>query len=313
HKELCLVAGDVYVASACVCQGWMPMSPFIPTVVITIRALEVYRIAWLQCPCLGIQAFVRTLCDIHGIVPRQWLVAQFSVVFDVYLVIRTAVDKRMQVALGRDTPHWHLKNACPCCLYKLEGEPFLKIPLMGTFDGNNSLSHFWLHEKVELDKGVFTPGTSKERVDDRVAPGDYYLMRDDVDKWGKEGVEDLMKSFASNVEDNNKEDGCSERWQNMKEDMTSCAYRMYDETGFFPALCRHGFVLKVVDMVKSGELSKYLLTITAHLLNILGEIAIGYDIGCKFRKMVKVHPALKELQAIVTYLKHADAFETYQV
>ncbi|KAJ7707981.1 hypothetical protein B0H14DRAFT_2646727 [Mycena olivaceomarginata] len=217
HKELCLVAGDVYVASACVRRGWIPVSPFIPTAVITIRALE------------------------------------FSVAFDVYLAIRAAVDKRVQVALGRDTPHWRLKNTCPCCLYKLKGEPFLKIPLMGTFDGNNSLSRFWLREKVELDKGVFTPGASKERVDDRVAPGDYYLMREDADKWAKEGVEDLMKSFASNAEDE-EEDGCSEQWQNMKEDVTSRAYGMYNEMGFFPALCRHGFVLKVVDMVRSGEL-----------------------------------------------------------
>jgi hypothetical protein len=232
----------------------MPLSPFIPTAVITIRALEVYHVARLQCPHLGIQAFVRTLCNIHGVKPRQWLAAQLSVAFDVYLMIRAVVDKRMQVALGRDTPHWCLKNACPCGLYKLEGEPFLKIPLMGTFDGNNSLSCFWLREKVELDKGVFTPGTSKEHIDDRVAPGDYYLMRDDVDKWGKEGVEDLMKSFASNAEDDEEEDGCSERSQNMKEDVTSHTYGMYDETGFFPALCRHGFVLKVVDMVKSGEL-----------------------------------------------------------
>ncbi|KAJ7894458.1 hypothetical protein B0H14DRAFT_2334388 [Mycena olivaceomarginata] len=375
HKELCLVAGDVYVASACVHRGWIPVSPFIPTAVITIRTLEVYRVVRLRCPRLGIQAFVRTLCDIHGVTPRQWLAAQFSITFDIYLAIRAVVDKRMQVALGRDTPHWHLKNACLCCLYKLEGEPFLKIPLMGTFDGNNSFSRFWLREKVELDKGVFTPGASKERVDDHVAPGDYYLMREDTDKWAKEGVEDLMRSFASNAEDK-EEDGFSERWQNMKEDVTSHTYGMYDETGFFPVLCRHGFVLKVVDMVRSGELSKYLLTITAHLLNILGEIVIGYDIECKFGKMVKVHPALKELardknfrvlvgefhghghnrlcgdnlmmyvkgvrlealetcesffsksnalasttcyssqfhhqQAITTYLKHADTFETYQ-
>jgi hypothetical protein len=185
--------------------------------------------------------------------PRQWLVAQFSVAFDVYLAICTAVDKRVQVALGRNTPHWRLKNTCPCCLYKLEGEPFLKIPLMGTFDGNNSLLHFWLRKKVELDKGVFTLGASKERVDDRITPGDYYLMQEDADKWAKEGVEDLMKSFASNAEDE-EEDRCSERWQNIKEDITSRAYGIYDETGFFPVLCRHGFVLKVVDMVRSGEL-----------------------------------------------------------
>ncbi|KAJ7839844.1 hypothetical protein B0H14DRAFT_2287168, partial [Mycena olivaceomarginata] len=41
--------------------------------------------------------------------------------------------------------------------------------------------------------------------------------------------------------------------------------------------------------------SKYPLAITAHLLNVLGEVAIGYDIGCKFGKVVRVHPALKEL------------------
>jgi hypothetical protein len=187
HKELCLVAGNIYVASTCVCRGWIPVSPFIPTAVITIHTLEVYHVLQPRCPRLGIQAFVQTLCDTHSVAPHQWLATQFLVAFDVYLVIRTVVDRCMQVALGHDTLHWCLKNTCPCCLYKLEGEPFLKIPLMGTFDGNNSHSRFWLHEKVELDKGVFTLGASKERVNDCVAPGDYHLMREDTDKWAKEG------------------------------------------------------------------------------------------------------------------------------
>lgn len=43
--------------------------------------------------------------------------------------------------------------------------------------------------------------------------------------------------------------------------------------------------------------AKYGLSITAHLLNVLGEIAIGYDIGCKFGKMVKAHPLLSKLAA----------------
>ncbi|KAJ6501407.1 hypothetical protein DFH09DRAFT_1335950 [Mycena vulgaris] len=279
-------------------NGWMPVSPWAPTVIITIRALEVFRVAHLRCPRLGIQAFVRALCDIHGVAPCQWLGAQFSVAFDVYLAIRAVVDQRVQVVLGRDTPHWRLKNACPCCLYKVEGEPDLKIPLMATFDGNNSLSRFERREKEVDDTGTSAPGASKERIDNRVAPGDYYLSREEVNMWGKEGVDELMKSFSfteEGGEEEEEEDGCSERWQNMKEEVTSCAYGMYDETGFFPALCRHGFVLKVVDMIKSGELSKYPLAIVNHLLNILGEIALGYNIGCKLGKMVKVHPALKDL------------------
>ncbi|KAJ6493462.1 hypothetical protein C8R45DRAFT_187933 [Mycena sanguinolenta] len=251
-------------------------------------------VAHLRCPRMGIQAFVRALCDIHGVAPRSSLGGQFSVAFDVYLSIRAAAAKRVQVVLARDTPDWRIKNACPCCLYKLEGEPALKIPFMATFDGNNSLSRFARREREVDEDGVSAPGASKERLDNRIAPGDYYLPREEVDKWAKEGVADLMKSFAVDAE-GEEEDGCSERWQNMKEDVTSRAYGMYDETGIFLALCRHNFVLKVVDMVKSGELSKYPLSVTAHILNTLGEAAIGYDIGCKLGKMIKVHPALKDL------------------
>ncbi|KAJ7875013.1 hypothetical protein B0H13DRAFT_2236144 [Mycena leptocephala] len=257
----------------------------------------------------------------------------------------------VQVALGRDAPNWRLKNACPACLYKVEGEPMLDIPFMSTMDGNNSLSRFELRERDQIDAdGTTVPGALKERLDGRMAPGDYYLPRSEVDKWAKDSIDDLMKGFEADVDD--EEDGCAERWQNMKEEVTVHAWGMYDETGIFPALCRHGFVLIVVDMVKGGELSKYGFAVTNHLMRVLGEIAVGYDIGCKFGKMVKLHPRLKKLaattisepchnrrcqlvnlttyvkgvgleplegcdrfhrqQAITTYMKHTDAFDTYQ-
>jgi hypothetical protein len=41
--------------------------------------------------------------------------------------------------------------------------------------------------------------------------------------------------------------------------------------------------------------SKYGLSIVMHLLKVLGEIALGHDIGCKFGKLVKAHPALKDI------------------
>ncbi|KAJ7803591.1 hypothetical protein B0H13DRAFT_1671632 [Mycena leptocephala] len=244
------------VSSGCVCQGWMPVAAYFPTVVITIRALEVFRVTSLRCPRLGVQAFVRVLCDIHGVSPRPWLSSQFSVVFDIYLAIRANVGGRVQAALGRDTPDWRLKNACPACLYKLEGEPALLLPILTTVDGNNSLLRYELCEREEVfEDGSTAPGASKELPDNRAAPGDYYLSREEVDKWAKDGLEDLMKEFVPGAElGEEEEDGCSERWQNMKEDVTARAWGMYDETGIFPALCWHGFVLVVVDMVKSGEL-----------------------------------------------------------
>lgn len=40
----------------------------------------------------------------------------------------------------------------------------------------------------------------------------------------------------------------------MIDDVTSKMWGIFDETEIFLALCRHGFVLVVADMVRSGEL-----------------------------------------------------------
>lgn len=186
---------------------------------------------------------------------HPWLGTQFLVTFNVYLAIQARVDKRVQVVLGRDALDWRLKNACALCMYKLEGETPLEIPSMCTFDRNNSLSRFETREREEdLADGTSVPGASKERRDGHVVPGDYYLPWDEVNKWAKEGMDELMKTFSPDVEDDDEQDSCTERWQNMKEDVTSCTYGLYDEMVFFPCLCRHSFVLVVVDIVKSGEL-----------------------------------------------------------
>ncbi|KAF8135315.1 hypothetical protein K438DRAFT_1997357 [Mycena galopus ATCC 62051] len=184
--------------------------------------------------------------------------SQFSVAFDVCLEIRAQVEKRVQAVLARDVPDWRLRNACPACLYKLEGEPPLQLPFLCTMDGNNSLSQFEVRERETYADGTTAPGFSREHADNRVAAGDYYLSREEVDKWAKEGLDNLVKGFDGTGDIEEQEDiaesGCEDRWQNMKEVVTTRAWGMYGETGIFPALCRHGFVLVVADMVKSGEL-----------------------------------------------------------
>ncbi|KAJ7777819.1 hypothetical protein DFH07DRAFT_950870 [Mycena maculata] len=52
QQDLGLIHGDRGVASACVRHGWMPVAPYFPTVVITIRALEIFRVMRLRCPRL---------------------------------------------------------------------------------------------------------------------------------------------------------------------------------------------------------------------------------------------------------------------
>jgi hypothetical protein len=40
----------------------------------------------------------------------------------------------------------------------------------------------------------------------------------------------------------------------MATELTARMWGIFDETGVFLCLCRHGFVLLVADMVRSGEL-----------------------------------------------------------
>ncbi|KAJ7824252.1 hypothetical protein B0H14DRAFT_3469498 [Mycena olivaceomarginata] len=261
-REVPIAQGDAFVASAYVRQGLMPSTPHHASVVITVRALELFRRLQLRCPRLGIQAFVRGLCDLHAVAPRPYLGAQFSTAFDVYLSIRAEVAKRVQAAIGRDVPNWH---------------------------GNNSLKRFYRREREYLSDGTAIPGASKERRDLRQALGDHYLPRSDIEEWAKEETE--------RGEGEDEGAGCDEHWENMKEAVTAQAWGMYDETGIFPALCHHGFVLVVVDMVQSGELAKYGLAIINHLIRVLGEVTMGIDVGCKTGRMVKAHPRLSELSS----------------
>ena len=50
------------------------------------------------------------------------------------------------------------------------------------------------------------------------------------------------------------ENPCEGRWSNMVSELTARMWGIFDETGIFLALCRHGFVLVVADMIMSGEL-----------------------------------------------------------
>jgi hypothetical protein len=67
YADVPVLVGEHYVASAYVGQGLMPTAPYLPNVVITIRTLKIFRAIQLCCPHLGVQAFIRTLCDIHGV------------------------------------------------------------------------------------------------------------------------------------------------------------------------------------------------------------------------------------------------------
>jgi hypothetical protein len=224
---------------------------------VTTRVLELYHNNHLRCPHLAIQPFVKSLCDLHGKAFRPYLSQQFSICYDLYIQLRDEAKLRVDIALGRDTPQWRLRNVCPACTYKLEGESKLIFDMLCTMDGNDSLKRILRREPATLTDGDEAPqvGASRESPDSRKVGGDYYLTRERVDRWAKAALEQLLL-----VDEDGEGTPCEMRWQNMINEVAARMWGIFDETGVFLSLCWHGFVLIIADMVRSGELYAFYLT-----------------------------------------------------
>ena len=143
--------------------------------------------------------------------------------------------------------------------------------ILVTMDGNNSLKRI---VRSAVDDGLgLDEERGSEQEDGRKVGGDLYLDREAVDRFarakgaekdeGKGNASQRRKGKAPLVEEeDNKDlqseeigdDPCASRWRNMKEEITGKMWKMFDETGVFLCLCRHGFSLVALDMVQSGEL-----------------------------------------------------------
>jgi hypothetical protein len=155
-----------------------------------------YRVARLRCPTLSIQPWLKTLADLHGTAFRPYSTQQFSTCFDVYLEILKNVDDRVKKALGRDAPDWRLKNGCPACTYKLEGEMKLIFEMLVTMDGNDSLKRVLTKEKGAVDENGTAKRGGTERADPRTADagGTYFLSREKVNQFTKELLAQFTKA-----------------------------------------------------------------------------------------------------------------------
>ena len=103
---------------------------------------------------------------------RPSLEDQFSISFDVFLDLLRTVDRRVKIALGRDSPNWRMLNTCPACFYELEGEPELEFAFLCDMDRNSSLKH--AHSSYHH---------TTQRADDRQAQSDYWLHPHKVDRF----------------------------------------------------------------------------------------------------------------------------------
>ncbi|KAE9387561.1 hypothetical protein BT96DRAFT_1004976 [Gymnopus androsaceus JB14] len=242
----------------------------------------------MRCPRLGIQPFIRALCDLQGVRFKNNLSVQFSSAYDLYVRLTETVRQKVLKALGRSTPNWRMLNACPPCQYEVEGEAPQPIRFMAAADGNNSLKR--VEQRERMEDGRFL-GALRERLDTRTGGGDYFLQPEKVDLWDEPN---WGKWVDWTPAEKGSKPSCADRWSNMNESKTARLFAFFDVNSIFAGFCCHSFVLAFADMIKTGEQSKYLLALLHHFMAACQEdrrrrglpevpissLAIGYDIAC---------------------------------
>ncbi|KAG6893368.1 hypothetical protein C0992_010286 [Termitomyces sp. T32_za158] len=274
------------VATAMVHQGYLGTTPEQPSLALSIRTLELYYRIRRRKPSFSIEAFAKVLCDIYTVrssfdtssrlklqqIPYHRRYRDgLSNAFDVYLAILRIIDKRVAKELGRDGENWRVLNACPPCSNVLEDEPQLRFSRMFVVDGNNSL------------KRVGLPG-DRQVGDARVfKDSDYYISNDFVNLFADEvkksrppasdnpileptndqddgDLDFVPDPSAENASAGDPTDGlsahtpCADNWKAAENNSNKKMWAIFDESGIFASACRHGFVLWITDMIRSGEL-----------------------------------------------------------
>ncbi|KAE9387295.1 hypothetical protein BT96DRAFT_948478 [Gymnopus androsaceus JB14] len=230
-KEIFLLEGLVHDSSSLVLAGLMPTAPLPHKTAIMTHTVALYHSLFVHCPKLGIQPFIKALCDAEGSPFEPYLATQMSVVFDLYVAILNHVCLCVQKVLQRDGPNWYMLNCCPTCQYRLKDEEQLEVHMLASCDGNNSLRRVEHVDKAKVDDHADADGApglapSKERLDRRVGGGDYFLQPAQVDAWD-EGNWEFINEIQRNGDQLTPEQHlwvegqCKEHWHNAKDKNTA--------------------------------------------------------------------------------------------
>ncbi|RDX39811.1 hypothetical protein OH76DRAFT_1424081, partial [Lentinus brumalis] len=251
--------------------GYLGTAPVNPSVAISFQVFETYRQYHRVCPRLSVQAHVRALCHLHRVPYWKSLVEQFSNTYDVYLSILHGIDTRVRTVLKQDTPDW----------LTMDGNQSLKLVdsafRNGTalLDSRCARTDFWLTPE-QVDHFKDEVGQAKKAAAEQGNAG----PAGDVDVEGVAGEDVSSPEEAASI--------CVERWKNAGPEARKKMFALFAVSGVFVCLCRHGHILIMCDMIRSGELMKYALAIINKLLEVYGpDILVGYDIGCEFSKTLE--------------------------
>ncbi|KAH9829418.1 uncharacterized protein C8Q71DRAFT_799693 [Rhodofomes roseus] len=292
-----------FEAPCLVACGYLGTTPIRPSFAVSLKTLELLRSIRRFKASYSIEAFAKLLCYYYKIAYERRHREMLANTYEIYVAVVRGVEKRVRGALGRDSPNWRVLNACPPCGYELEDEPPLRWKRMLCLDGNNSLKRLRpLGNRTQGDTRVF-------------ADSDYFLPQEFVDSFAHEvksrqrdqsdpdlaagdhdqdelaapdgrpqiDADDSGGDPTDGMPDDSPLATCTQNWKAASAEANKKMWGIFDETGIFASACQHGFILWLADMVRSGELAKYPLAITAKGLETFdGSVLHAYDIGCSF-------------------------------
>ena len=131
-----------YPGEVLVLNGLLSNAPVNPSWAMSLYTLKLYHAERLYKPNYAVQNFMQALCKHIRRPYHQYLSKKFSQVYDVFLMILRAVEKKVSMALQHDDPLYTILNFCPCCRYVVEGEKELKYNMLYSLDGGNSFKRF---------------------------------------------------------------------------------------------------------------------------------------------------------------------------
>ncbi|KAI6045471.1 hypothetical protein EDC04DRAFT_2865357 [Pisolithus marmoratus] len=253
----------------------IPCSPITPTVVITIRALELYCVSYYHNPHFSIQAYMKTLCDLHGM-----------------------IDK----VLHCDSPNWHLKHCCPACTYTLKGEQLLQFSILYALDGHDSLKHIQCKLLSEDGEGQSTPVElpTCQFVDQ-------YASQDSVSLVWNEVCICAMSNYLADLDLQESEvNPCAGHWKNMDDQKTKKMWGVYDETGIMLAV----YMVQSSELTKYplAIISKLLEGLG---LEDLKTCECTFSKSNVLASTIQYASAFHQKQSILGYFKHNNDYEVY--
>ncbi|KAJ7277806.1 hypothetical protein C8J57DRAFT_1503643 [Mycena rebaudengoi] len=295
-------------------NGYIGSSPEQPAIAFSLCTLEIYRQIHRTCPCFTINSLATMLTNLHHVPRRKYLAEQLMNAYDAYLAILrevqlSSLDGNNSLKLvdstfrsghprfdNRQSTSFRWLTPSEVDKYHNEVKNALKIPMttaaaMATVTESLATSSP-LSPSTSIPEPTTAPphsatqssSTTEVSFDDIPDGLDDTPVNDDpdgdiawlnVNEMNPNDLDELQKCVNT----------CVERWKATGPEARKKMFALFAIAGIFISVCRHGHVVLMCDMIRSGELMKYPLAIIAKILERYGKDAgIGYDIMCAFFK-----------------------------